>query len=104
MRIEQKILANLIHNEQYCRKVLPFLKKAYFSDRKEAVIIDEVIGFFNKYNKPASKEILSIEVGNRKDLNDKELAEAKNVLLKWKKNIAKFDVDEAKRALDAVIN
>ncbi len=75
MRIQQQILANLIHNENYCRKVLPFIKKAYFDDRKEAVVVDEIIGFFNKYNKPASKEILAIEAGNRKDLNDKELAE-----------------------------
>ena len=80
MRIEQKILANLIHNEQYCRKVLPFLTKAYFSDRKEAVIVDEIIAFFNKYNKPATKEIISIEVGNRKDLNDKELVEVNDYI------------------------
>jgi replicative DNA helicase len=75
MRIEQKILSNLIHDEKYCRKVIPFIKKEYFSDRKEAIVTDEVLKFFNKYNKTASKEILSIEISNRKDLNDKELSE-----------------------------
>ena len=80
MRIEQTILANLIHNEEYCRKVIPFLKKEYFQDHKEAVIISEIVNFFNKYNKPATKEILSIEVGNRKDLNDKELAELNSLI------------------------
>ena len=80
MRIQQQILASLIHNENYCRKVLPFIKKVYFDDRKEAVVVDEIIGFFNKYNKPASKEILSIEVGNRKDLNDKELVEVNSFI------------------------
>ena len=80
MRIEQTILANLVYNEEYCRKVIPFIKKEYFQDHKEAVIISEVLSFFNKYNKPATKEILSIEVGNRKDLNDKELAEI-NVMI-----------------------
>ena len=75
MRIEQKILSNLINDEQYCRKVIPFLKKEYFSDRKEVILVQEIIEFFSKYNKPATKEILSIEVSNRKDLNDKELSE-----------------------------
>ena len=75
MRIETKILSNLIHDEQYCRKVIPFIKKEYFSDRKEAVLSSEIINFFTKYNKSATKQILQIEVGNRKDLTDKELSE-----------------------------
>jgi replicative DNA helicase len=75
MRIEQKILANLIYDEQYCRKVIPFIKKEYFADRKEAIVADEIVSFFTKYNKPATKEVLSIEVSNRKDINDKEMSE-----------------------------
>jgi len=75
MRIEQKILSNLIFDENYCRKVIPFIKKEYFADRKEVILADEIVSFFTKYNKPASKEILQIEVSNRKDLNDKELVE-----------------------------
>ena len=75
MRIEQKILSNLIFDENYCRKVIPFIKKEYFSERKEVILADEIVSFFTKYNKPASREILQIEVSNRKDLNDKELSE-----------------------------
>lgn len=75
MRIEQQILSNLIHNENYCRKVLPFLNKTYFADRKELVVVEEIVSFFNKYNKPATNEVLAIEVSNRKDLTDKELVE-----------------------------
>jgi len=75
MRIEQKILSSLIHDEQYCRKVIPFIKREYFADRKESIITYEIVEFFNKYNKPITKEILSIELSNRKDLNDKELVE-----------------------------
>jgi len=75
MRIEQTILTNLIHDEQYCRKVIPFIKREYFAERKESILAYEIVEFFNKYNKPASKEILAIEVGNRKDLSDKELVE-----------------------------
>ena len=75
MRIEQKILTNLIYDEQYCRKVIPFIKREYFADRKEAIVASEIVKFFTTYNKPITKEILSIEIGNRKDINDKELAE-----------------------------
>jgi len=73
MRIEQKILSNLIFDENYCRKVIPFIKKEYFAERKEVILADEIVSFFTKYNKPVSKEILQIEISNRKDLNDKEL-------------------------------
>ena len=75
MRIEQTILSNLIHNEEYCRKVAPHLKSEYFTDRKESVIIQQLMKFFVEYNKPASAEILAIEIGNRKDLDDKEIPE-----------------------------
>jgi len=75
MRIEQTILSNLLHNEEYSRKVLPFLNKRYFSERKEAIIFEEYQKFFDKYNKPVTKEILAIEISNRKDLTDKEYNE-----------------------------
>lgn len=75
MRIEQKILTNLIHDEQYCRKVVPFIKTEYFADKKDLVVASEIIKFFNKYNKSATKQILQIEVQNRKDLTDRELAD-----------------------------
>ena len=75
MRIETKILSNLVYDEQYCRKVIPFIRTDYFSERKEAILSKIIVEFFTKYNKPLTKEILSIEVGNRTDINDKELAE-----------------------------
>ena len=75
MRIETKILSNLVYDENYCRKVIPFIRTDYFSERKEAILSKIIVDFFTKYNKPLTKEILSIEVGNRTDINDKELSE-----------------------------
>ena len=72
MRIENSIISNLIHNQDYIRQVLPFLNKRYFSDRKEAIIFEEINNFFNKYNKPITKEILNIELSNRTDISDKD--------------------------------
>lgn len=80
MRIEEKILGNLLFDEDYCRKVIPFIKKEYFTDRKESVVADEIVKFFTTYNKAVTKEILLIEVGNRKDINDKEISEIKSFI------------------------
>ena len=77
MRIETKILTNLIYDEEYCRKVIPFIRTDYFSERKEAILSKIIVDFFTKYNKPLTREILSIEVGNRTDINDKELGDIK---------------------------
>jgi replicative DNA helicase len=80
MRLEQQILSRLIYDENYCRKVIPFLKREYFIDRKESIVISEISEFFTKYNKPLTKEILAIEVSNRTDINDKELVEVNSFI------------------------
>ena len=90
MRIEQQILSNLIHDEQYCRKVIPFLKKEYFADRKESIIVSQIIEFFNKYNKPLNQSILSIEVANAKGVTDKEVGDANDFI----KTLNKESVNE----------
>jgi len=79
-RIETTILSNLIHNEEYSRKVIPFLKKEYFADRVEAIVSEELLKFFAEFNKPATKEILSIQVSNRRDINSNELIEAEKLI------------------------
>ena len=72
-RIESTILKNLIHNEEYSRKSIPFLKAEYFEDRKEKVIFEEILSFIVKYDASITVEALNIEVDNRTDLTDDEL-------------------------------
>ena len=69
-KIETLILKNLIHNEIYFRKVLPFIKSDYFDDFNQKVVFEEILKFAQQYNQLASKEILCIEVENRSDIND----------------------------------
>lgn len=90
MRIENVILSNLIHDEQYARQVIPFLSKKYFSDRKEAITYEEINKFFEKYNKPITQEILQIEVGNRKDIGDSDF----NDTMKMIGNLNKQDTNK----------
>ena len=61
-RIELLILRNLIYNEEYTRKVIPFIKDDYFEEQNQKIIFQEISSFIQEYNKLATKEILSIEV------------------------------------------
>ena len=79
-RVETTILRNLIHDEEYLRKVIPFIEPDYFDSHQDRVIFEEIAQFIVKYNKPVSQEILKIEVENRSDINDDEFKEIVGVL------------------------
>lgn len=79
-RIETTILSNLLHDEEYSRKVIPFLKKEYFSDNIEAIVAEEIFKFFEVFTKLATPEILSIEISNRRDINDSQLVDAHQLI------------------------
>ena len=68
--IEQTILANLISNEEYARKVLPFLKPEYFQNNNEKIVFEEISKFAIKYSKLPTSISLQVELDNRKDLNE----------------------------------
>ena len=91
--IEKTILANLIHNEQYTRKVLPFIKGDYFSDRTERTVFEEIQKFVDKYSDLPNQNALEVELDSRKDLNEddykrvlsvvKELQKDDDVIFDW---------------------
>ena len=70
--IERTTLSNLVWNEPYARKVLPFIKPEYFSDPSERVVFEEISKFIEKYGNQPTKESLSIELDNRKDLSSEQ--------------------------------
>ena len=37
-QIEFLILRNLLHNEEYIRKVIPFIKSEYFEDKNQKIV------------------------------------------------------------------
>jgi replicative DNA helicase len=47
-RLEKTILKNLIYNEEYARKVVPFIRQDYFSDLTERNVFKEISDFTNK--------------------------------------------------------
>jgi replicative DNA helicase len=69
-KIEQSILRNLLCNEEYYRKVVPFLKADYFQEIDDRVIFEEIQDFSVKYDKTPTKEVLVINLQNRNDLTE----------------------------------
>ena len=69
-QIEFLILKNLIHNEKYLRKSIPFIKSEYFEDPHQKMVYEEIFSFVEKYNELPTKEVLTIEIEKRGDVNE----------------------------------
>ena len=82
-RIEQTILKNLIQNEQFTRKCIPFLKPEYFTDTTERTVFEEIHAYFQKYTKPPTKEALLINLDNANSINEKVVKDAKSIVGKF---------------------
>ena len=85
-KLELTILSNLVHNEDYSRKVIPFIKLDYFDVRGELIVCQEIIDFIAEYNKAITPEILSLEIQNREDLTEQEFKDAQDIISKLEKN------------------
>ena len=77
-RIEQTIISSLFYNEDYARKVLPFVKEEYFGNRIEQLLFGEIFKFVEKYNNLPTKDAILIEFNSRKDINEEELNHIKD--------------------------
>ena len=78
-RIETTILRNLVFNEEYSRKVIPFIQPDYFDQRTEKIIFKEITEFIVKYGNAITTEALSIEMENRTDLSETEVKESREI-------------------------
>ena len=98
-RIEDTILTNLIFNEDYCRKVLPFLKDDYFANRTDKILFDQIYQFVDKYNNLPTKETLIIELGNRKDITEEEYKAIKQTIngLSYEENELQWLLDTTEK-------
>ena len=83
MNLEVTILSNLVYNEKYARKVLPFLKQDYFTAREHKIIFLEIHEYISQYDALPSLNALGIECQERTDLTEdqfKEIIQVLNVL------------------------
>ena len=78
-RIEATILRNLVFNEDYSRKVIPFIQPDYFEQKTEKVIFEEIVQFIVKYGSAITVEALNIEIENRTDLTEDQIKEIREI-------------------------
>ena len=79
-RIETTILRNLIYDEEFSRKVIPFIQLDYFEQRIERVIFEEISKFIVKYGSSITTEALAIQLEDRDDLNETEIKESRDAV------------------------
>ena len=80
MSIEELIINNLLSQEEYTRKVLPFIKPEYFTLRSHTVIFEMTSVYVEKYNVLPTREVLYIELDNRDDLNEQFYKDSRTCL------------------------
>lgn len=68
--IEQTVLSNLVFNEDYFRKVYPYLKSDYFEDNILQKVFNTYSEYVEEYREPPSVEVLKLCIDKRKDLNE----------------------------------
>ena len=91
MNLELTILSNLISNEEYTRKVLPFLKSDYFNVRSYKIIFAEIHEYITNYNALPSLNALSIECQERTDLTEDQFKDIMEVLRELSDEKAELD-------------
>lgn len=85
MNLETTILRNLITNEDFCRKVFPFIKNEYFSNDQK-VLFGQIKDFILKYNQRPTIEALAIELDSLRNISDTDLKSCKETLSEWQKS------------------
>ena len=80
MNLEVTILSNLVYNEKYMRKVLPFIKSEYFQAREYKIIFLEIHEYISQYEALPSLNAIGIECQERTDLTEDQFKEVIKVL------------------------
>ena len=80
MRLEQTILKNLVYNDEFTRKVLPFIQIEYFSDSIERKVFAEIKEFVNRYEQVPTHEALVINFTEKKELTEDEVSKSIELL------------------------
>lgn len=81
---EDKILSALLYNEEYTRRVFPFLKPEYFEEEPARIVFQEYSNIFSKYNKVPTKESLEISVDSLETLTEEQFKQSTDFIKKLK--------------------
>ena len=91
--IEEVILENLLHNDDYVRRVLPFLKDEYFSENAHSIVFTKISEFVAKYNKAPTQDELRIEIKDTKGLKQSDYEAAVDLVNRLSKRSKAPSID-----------
>lgn len=77
---ENLVVSNLIANEPFARKVIPFLNETFFTEKSSKIIFKNVFDFFSKYKQHPSKQSLAVDVENLTNVNNDTIEECKTLI------------------------
>ena len=80
LTIEQTILKNLIQNDEFIRKTLPFIKEEFFQERQEQFIFREIKEYFMKYSASPTSEALLITIDEKDNIDSQLMGDISNLL------------------------
>lgn len=83
MNIEHVILKNIIHNEEFCRSTIPFLKDEYFHDYIDKTIFKLINTFVNNYKSRPSTEAIKLMASDSKKLKYEDIDKISSILDSW---------------------
>ena len=78
--VEQLVIKNLLLEEEYVRKAMPFIKSEYFADLVGRKLFEVVSKYFTEYSAIPTKEALVIEVGQLSGISDDQHNEIVKVI------------------------
>ena len=93
MQLEKTILRNLLRNDDYTRKVLPFIKDEYFSAEEDRVLYKEIKDFVIKYNKAPTYDALQIEVDSLHSLKEDQVKNINATINDFRSNTDDTNID-----------
>ena len=88
--MERTILHHLILNEDYSRKVLPFIKEEYFQDNVEKTLFKTILQYADKYKSLPAVEALGIEI-QKTTVTEEEFKKVNNYLEDLQTDLQKID-------------
>jgi len=86
MTIEKTILSNLLLNEEYTRRVLPFIKEDYFKEFTYKFVFSTIKKYIDKYNAVPSTEALIIDFESRDDLSEQVFKDGNELIRDLKRD------------------
>lgn len=87
--IEPIVLENLARNDEYVRKVIPFIKKEYFAEQTDKILYGLISQYFEKYNRCPTSEALVIECEALSGISDEHCKDVVEQIKGWKEESQK---------------